>query len=179
MSRTGFTSLRELFGQGCPRWHGPCRKATRKANTQKVVASAFLQRGMRMGHVECSRKRKWRAKEAESLEQAKQTNDKDLKHLHETIARQWRRLAERIETGPANRSVGCASPEVPQNAQDASSSVAKTDAEQDAPRAARVETPLEWMMSCWFGGNLDGKSETHGSPSGLMCRRRRPPAPMR
>ena len=33
-----------------------------------------------------------RAKEAESLEQAKQTNDKDLKHLHETIARQWRWL---------------------------------------------------------------------------------------
>ena len=54
-----------------------------------------------------------RAKEAESLEQAKQTNDKDLKHLHETIARQWRRLAEGIETGPANTSVGCESPEVP------------------------------------------------------------------
>jgi hypothetical protein len=104
-----------------------------------------------------------RAKEAESLEQAKQTNDKDLKHLHETIARQWRRLAERIETGPANTSVGCESPEVPPSAQDASISGAKTDAEQDVPRAARIETPLEWMLSCWFGGNLDGKSEKRGS----------------
>ena len=105
---------------------------------------------------------KCRAKEAESLEQAKQTNDEDLKHLHKTIARQWRRLAERI-AGPANTPVGCASPEVPQNAQNASISGAKTDAEQDAPRAARVETPLEWMLSCWFGGNLDGKSEKRGS----------------
>lgn len=100
-----------------------------------------------------------RAKEAESLEHAKQTNDKDLKHLHETIARQWRRLAERIETGPANTSVGCKSPEVPPSARDASISGAKTDAEQDAPRAARVETPLEWMLSCWFGGDLDDKSK--------------------
>ena len=65
----------------------------------------------------------------------------------------------KIETGPANTSVGCESPEVPPSARDASISGAKTDAEQDAPRAARVETPLEWMLSCWFGGGLDGKSK--------------------
>jgi hypothetical protein len=42
---------------------------------------------------------KCRAKEAENLEQAKQTSDEDLKHLHKTIARQWRRLAERKLSG--------------------------------------------------------------------------------
>ena len=37
---------------------------------------------------------------------------------------------------------------------------------QIVTRAARVETPLEWMLSCWFGRNLDGKSEKRG-PIGL------------
>ena len=38
-----------------------------------------------------------RTREAESLEQAKQTRHNELKPLHETIARQWRRLAEVLE----------------------------------------------------------------------------------
>ena len=43
-----------------------------------------------------------RTREAESLEQATQANHEDLKHLYETIAQQWRRLAEVIETGRAS-----------------------------------------------------------------------------
>jgi hypothetical protein len=46
------------------------------------------------------------AKEAESLERAKQMDDEDLKHLHETIAKQWRLLAEEIGTGPLKTRVG-------------------------------------------------------------------------
>jgi hypothetical protein len=38
-----------------------------------------------------------RAKEAESLEQARRTDDEDLRNLYATIANQWRRLAEGIE----------------------------------------------------------------------------------
>jgi hypothetical protein len=38
-----------------------------------------------------------RAKEAESLEQARRTNDEDLRNLYATIANQWHRLAEEIE----------------------------------------------------------------------------------
>jgi hypothetical protein len=38
------------------------------------------------------------AKEAESLEQAKRFDDEDLRHLYETIAKQWHLLAERAET---------------------------------------------------------------------------------
>jgi hypothetical protein len=46
------------------------------------------------------------AKEAESLERANQMDDADLKHLHETIAKQWRLLAEEIETGPVKKRAG-------------------------------------------------------------------------
>jgi hypothetical protein len=46
------------------------------------------------------------AKEAESLERAKLTDDEDLKHLHETIAKQWHLLAEGIETGSGNKRAG-------------------------------------------------------------------------
>jgi hypothetical protein len=48
------------------------------------------------------RSKECRTREAESLEQAKQTSHSELKHLHETIARQWRRLAEVIEGGHSN-----------------------------------------------------------------------------
>jgi autotransporter passenger strand-loop-strand repeat protein len=43
-----------------------------------------------------------RAQEAESLEQARQANDAYLGHLHETIAKQWRLLAEGFETRHSN-----------------------------------------------------------------------------
>ena len=46
------------------------------------------------------------AKEAESLERAKQMDDADLKHLHETIARQWRLFAETIEPGRLKTQAG-------------------------------------------------------------------------
>jgi hypothetical protein len=46
------------------------------------------------------------AKEAESLERAKQMEDEDLKHLHETIAKQWRLLAEEIGTGRVKKRAG-------------------------------------------------------------------------
>jgi hypothetical protein len=38
-----------------------------------------------------------RAKEAESLEQARRTDDEDLRKLYATIANQWHRLAEGME----------------------------------------------------------------------------------
>ena len=42
-----------------------------------------------------------RAKQAESLEQARRTADQDLRDLYTTIAKQWQRLAEQSETRPA------------------------------------------------------------------------------
>jgi hypothetical protein len=48
------------------------------------------------------------AKEAESLEQAKRFDDEDLRHLYETIAKQWHLLAERTENRRAK--VGGAAP---------------------------------------------------------------------
>lgn len=53
-----------------------------------------------------SRAQECLAKEVESLERAKQTHDEDLKHLHETIAKQWRLLAKAIETGPVKTRAG-------------------------------------------------------------------------
>ena len=41
-----------------------------------------------------------------------------------------------------------------------------TNRKESVTRPACVETPLEWMLSCWFGRNLDGKSEKRG-PIGL------------
>jgi hypothetical protein len=46
------------------------------------------------------------AKEAESLERAKLTDDEDLKHLHETIAKQWHLLAAGIGTSSVNKRAG-------------------------------------------------------------------------
>jgi hypothetical protein len=46
------------------------------------------------------------AKEAESLERAKLTDDEDLKHLHETIAKQWHLLAQGIEPNPFKKRAG-------------------------------------------------------------------------
>jgi hypothetical protein len=97
--------------------------------------------------------KEYRAKEAESLEQANQANDEDLKHLHETIAQQWRLLADEIEIGPANARSG-------NQAVTLANSTAlepSIDGAPSTPPARRVETPLEWLLSCWFGGNLDGK----------------------
>lgn len=74
-----------------------------------------------------------RAREAESLEQAKQANHEDLKHLHETIAQQWRRLAEVIETGRASMQPPIAS------GPDIAAPEAKTDATPDTPDALRIE----------------------------------------
>jgi hypothetical protein len=99
--------------------------------------------------------KEYRAKEAESLEQAKQADDEDLKHLHETIAKQWRLLADEIEIGPANtRSAG--QPLAPTNP---TKSETNTNGAAAIPRARRVETPLEWLLSCWLGGDLSVKSK--------------------
>ena len=41
-----------------------------------------------------TRAKDYLGKEADSLERARHASDEGLKHLHETIAKQWRRLAE-------------------------------------------------------------------------------------
>ena len=74
-----------------------------------------------------------RAREAESLEQAKQANHEDLKHLHETIAQQWRLLAKVIETGRAHTRPPIG------NGRDILTLEAKSDATPDSPDARRLE----------------------------------------
>ena len=71
----------------------------------------------------------YRAKEVESLAKADQTDDEDLKHLHTTIANQWRLLAERTETPLANAAASCptAMPSAPTRS-DVGISWAKDDA---------------------------------------------------
>ncbi len=74
-----------------------------------------------------------RTREAESLEQAKQTSHKELKHLHETIAQQWRRLAEVIEGGRGN------TPLPVQSGRDIPLLGGKADPAPDTPHALSVE----------------------------------------
>src|SRR6516162_7576820 len=76
-----------------------------------------------------------RTREAESLEQAKQANHEDLKHLYETIAQQWHHLAEVIETG-------CTSTQPPiTSGPDIPAPEAKTDPTPDISDALRIERP--------------------------------------
>jgi len=65
-----------------------------------------------------------RAKKAESLEQAKQSADEDLRHLYETIAKQWHLLAERVESCQARIIY-------PVDGADAPMAVSKIDASSD------------------------------------------------
>ena len=76
-----------------------------------------------------------RTREAESLEQATQANHEDLKHLYETIAQQWRRLAEVIETGRASTQPPITGgPDIP-------APEAKTDPTADTPDALPIGRP--------------------------------------
>jgi hypothetical protein len=76
-----------------------------------------------------------RTREAESLEQAKHADHEDFKHLYETIAQQWRRLAEVIETGHASMQPPMASgPDTPAQEE-------KTDATPDPQDALRIDRP--------------------------------------
>jgi hypothetical protein len=61
-----------------------------RPNSQVEIATV-----MRVQGIDC------RAKQAESLEQARHTADQDLRDLYTTIAKQWQRLAEQSETRPA------------------------------------------------------------------------------
>ena len=86
--------------------------------------------------MEDAQARECRTREAESLEQAKQTNHEDLRHLHETIAQQWHRLAEVIETGRAfTQPLIATAPDIPVPE-------ATTDATSDIPTALPIE-PLD------------------------------------
>jgi hypothetical protein len=89
------------------------------------------------------------AKEADSLERARHASDEGLKHLHETIAKQWRRLAEGAAGSHADTSTS--SNEV-RNANSVNDTI--PEAPPSTPRARRVETPLEWLLSCWFGSDI-------------------------
>lgn len=73
-----------------------------------------------------------RTREVESLERAKKTKHEDIKHLHETIAKQWHHLAEVIEKGRASwRSDSTCAPIIP-------TPEAKTDPMPDIPNALRT-----------------------------------------
>jgi hypothetical protein len=78
-----------------------------------------------------------RAKEAESLEQAEQTDDEDLRHLYETIAKQWHLLAERADTRQARAvKADCAAALIAVNKIDALSETA------EAPSAASLSDQI-------------------------------------
>src|SRR6516164_8671474 len=82
-----------------------------------------------------ARAKECRTREAESLEQARQANHEDLKHLYETIAQQWRRLAEVIETGRASTQPPITGgPDIP-------APEAKTDPTADTPDALPIWRP--------------------------------------
>ena len=51
-----------------------------------------------------TRAKEYLGKEADSLEKARHASDEGLKHLHETIAKQWRRLAEEAAGSHADTS---------------------------------------------------------------------------
>ena len=98
----------------------------------------------------------------ESLERAKKTNQEDLKHLHETIAKQWHHLAEVIEKGRGSwRSDSTCSQVIP-------TPEAKTDPMPDIPNALRTGP----MQGSDYGGlevssdlekteRLEGTFENH------------------
>jgi hypothetical protein len=90
------------------------------------------------------------AKAADSLDKARQANDEDLKRLHETIAKQWHRLAEKGAANSASdksaSSIAVCSPN--------SENDPLSDTAPSTPRLSRVEAPLEWLLSCWVGDNV-------------------------
>src|SRR6476620_4889058 len=88
-------------------------------------------------------------REAESLEQAKHANHEDLKHLHETIAQQWRLLAEVIETGRAHRRPPIS------NGRDILTAEAKSDATRTARMRGASSTS---MIRFWRSTILSSRS---------------------
>ena len=104
----------------------------------------------------------YRAKEVESLAKADQTDDEDLKHLHTTIANQWRLLAERTETPLANAAASCptAMPSAPTRS-DVGISWAKDDAGLGETNLGRISSAAHQAQSAEDLVTVDGgASET-------------------